>query len=275
MRAKGFIEGSLRGALALFQESIFAEYYASRRGLLQALDPRIKVATFLLFISLILFAKGFVTLLTLYILCLMLTAASRIDLWYFLKRTWVFVPLFSLFIAIPAIFNLVTPGDPLVAFNVFAWSVAITRQGLNGAAMFVLRVLTSVSFVILLGLTTRHFDLLKVLRIFGIPSVFVMTIGMCARYIYMFVETIENIHQAIKSRVGSRVHYKKGQRLVAWNIASLWNRSYQFNEAVYNAMRSRGYRGEPVTLDDFRVTFKDAIWLFFVAIFTAVMLYHW
>jgi cobalt/nickel transport system permease protein len=268
-----FIERSIRGALSFVKESIFADDYASKKGLLQSLDPRIKTLTFLLFIVQILLTKNLFILLCLYALCLLLALCSRINMGFFLKRTWIFIPLFSLFIAIPALFNVVTPGDPLVDFKIVGIKLIITRQGLFGALFFIMRVLTSVSFAVLLSITTKHFELLKVLRVFGIPQVFVMTLGMCYRYIYLFVEIIENVYLAIKSRVGTKVHYKRGQHIVAWNIAYLWNRSYQLNEAVYKAMLSRGYRGEPVIMDDFKMTAKDGWWLCFVVILSASMIY--
>ena len=49
---------------------------------------------------------------------------------------------------------------------------------------------------------------------------------------------------------------------MAWNIAHLWMRSYALNEQVYNAMVSRGFRGEPVTLDHFQTKPRDWFWLF-------------
>lgn len=268
-----FIERSIRGALAFLKESIFADDYASQKGLLQSLDPRIKTVTFLLFIIHILLTKNLFILLCLYVLCLLLTLWSKIKLGFFLKRTWIFIPLFSLLIAIPALFNIVSPGEPLITFKIAGLKLSITRQGLFGATLFLMRVLTSVSFVVLLSITTKHFELLKVLRVLRIPHVFVMTLGMCYRYIYLFVEIIENVYRAIKSRVGTKVHYKRGQHIVAWNIAYLWNRSYQLNEAVYKAMLSRGYRGEPVVMDDFKITAKDGLWLCLVAIISAAMIY--
>ncbi|MBI5872971.1 MAG: hypothetical protein HZB36_02370 [Candidatus Omnitrophica bacterium] len=93
-----------------------------------------------------------------------------------------------------------------------------------------------------------------------------MTLGISYRYIYLFVEMIENTYLAIKSRVGTRVHYKKGQHIVAWNIACLWARSYQINDEVYRAMLSRGYRGEPLILNDFKAKAKDWFWLLSVAV---------
>jgi len=273
IKNNNFIERSLVGALSFLKESVFAEEYASRKGLLQSLDPRIKTATFLLFIVQILLTKSIVILSGLYVFCLLLSGLSNIRLGFFLKRTWVFIPLFSLFIAVPALFNFITPGEALVTFNVAGITFTITRQGLAGASLFVMRVLTSVSFAILLSITTRHFELLKVLRIFKIPQVFVMTLGMCYRYIFLFVEIIEDTYLAIKSRVGARIHYKKGQHIVAWNIASLWARSYQLNEDVYKAMLSRGYQGEPLILEEFKIKARDWRWLFLVLIISTLLFY--
>lgn len=98
-----------------------------------------------------------------------------------------------------------------------------------------------------------------------------MTVGMCYRYVYLFVEIIENTYLAIKSRVGMRIHYKKGQHLVAWNIASLWQRSYHLNEDVYKAMLSRGYQGEPIVWNNFEIKVKDKVWLCSVIIIFAIL----
>ncbi len=261
------------GALSFLKESIFADAYALQKGLLQSLDPRVKAITFLIFVIQILLTKNLSILFCLYALCLLLTLCSKINVGFFLKRTWIFMPFFSLLIAIPALFNIVTPGEALITFNIAGLKLSVTRQGLSGALLFIMRVASSVSFVVLLSTTTRHFELLKVLRVFRIPQVFVMTLGICYRYIYLFVEIIENTYRAIKSRVGTKVHYKKGQHIVAWNIAYLWNRSYQLNEDVYKAMLSRGYSGEPVAMDDFKITVKDGFWFCFVVIICASMIY--
>ena len=110
---------------------------------------------------------------------------------FFLKADLGVCPLFSLFIAVPAIFSIFTPGEPLAVFKIAGFSLVITRQGLSGAGLFLARVVTSVSFAVLLSITTRHFALLKVLRVFKIPQVFVMTFGMCYRYIYLLLRLLK------------------------------------------------------------------------------------
>ena len=266
MKSNNFIQRSILGVLVFLKDSIFAQEYALQKGFLQSLDPRVKAATFLLFIIQVLLTRNIPTLLFRYALCLFLVLASSINLWFFLKRTWFFIPLFSLFIAIPALFNKFSPGEALVIWHVLGLELIITRPGLLGALIFVLRVVVSVSFIILLSITTRHFELLKVLRIFKVPQVFVMILGMCYRYVYLFIEIIQNTYLAIKSRVGTVIQYKKGQGIVAGNIVSLWNRSVQLNDEVYQAMLSRGYQGEALAWNDFRIKPKDWLWLFAVVL---------
>lgn len=240
------------GALSFLKESIFAEEYAQRLGFLQARGSRLKTISILLFLVSALFTREIIVLLIFYSLCLSLAFFSKVPLGFFLKRTWIFIPLFSLFIALPALFQFFTPGEPL-------WWI-ITKPGLSSAVLFVLRVVTCVSFVILLSLTTRHTELLRVLRIFGVPQIFVMTIGMCYRYIYLFIEIIEDTYRAMESRAGRHVSQKRGQEIVTWSMASLWQRSYQMNNEIYHAMLSRGFGGEPKVLDEFKTRPRDWAW---------------
>ena len=273
LKNTNFIERSIFKALSFFKESIFAEDYAAGNGFLQSIDPRIKTITFLLFLITVLLIRNILLLLILYLFCLLLTSFSKIRLRFFLKRTWFFMPIFSLFIALPALFSTFSPGEKLFDFRLLGIKLIITQPGFSGAILFVVRVITSVSFIILLGLVTRHTTLLRVLRIFRIPQVFVITLSMCYRYIYFFVEIVENTYLAIKSRVGGKVYYRKGQNIVALRIATLWQRSYRLNEEIYNAMLSRGYQGEPAVLDEFKNNVKDWLWLFFSIIISIFMVY--
>lgn len=263
-----FIEHSIKGVLTFFKDSVLSEEYASSGAFLQSIDPRVKVVTFLLLCACVLFTASLSRLFFLYAFCLLLASISRIDFGFFIKRTLVFVPLFSLFVAIPALFSFVSAGETLLTLHFFGLKLVITRPGLLSALVFLTRVTVSVSFVILLSLTTRHSALLRVLRIFKVPQVFVMVLGISYRYIYLFIETLEHTYQGIKSRTGGLINYKKGQSIVAWNIATLWQRSFKLNEDVYSAMLSRGYTGEPVLADEFKTSFKD--WLWCVLVITVI-----
>lgn len=269
---KNFIDKTITETLRFMKESVFADEIASRKGFFQVLDPRIKIITLFFVLVSMQFVSRIEPILFAYFFVLVLAKASGIGLGFFLKRTWIFIPFFSLVIAIPALFEGVSPGEPIVFLDFYFWKAAITRQGFRAAALFVGRVSTSVSIVILLSLTTRHFVLLKALRSFGVPDVFVMTLNICYRYIYLFLDVVEKVHLALKSRVGRVVGHRGGRRLAAWNIASLWHKSYCLNESVYQAMVSRGYRGRPLVWCDFKTRALDWFWLVFCAAFCALLL---
>lgn len=268
-----FIERSILSALAFLKDATLSEEYANRKGFLQSLDPRLKTISFLALLITTVSLKSPALIGPIYGLCLTLVFFSAIPIGFFLKRTLLFIPFFSLCIVLPNLFSIVTPGEPVWSFHVFGINAIITRQGLEGSILFVVRIATSVSLVVLLSLTTRHTALLKVLRVLGVPQIFVLTVSMCYRYLYLFATMVENIFTAIKSRVGVISHHREGQRLVAWNIANTWNRTTQMSEEVYMAMLSRGYTGEPRLLNEFHSTLKDWACLFCSLIICASLLY--
>ena len=258
-KTDGFLERTIMGTVSLLKETVSVEQVAGHKGFFQDRDPRFKcVATALLLLT-VLISKSVAELSVLYSILLFLVGVSSIGLLFFLERTLLFVPIFSLFIVVPAIFNVVTPGEPLVSFKLFAWTLSVTRQGIDSAIIFFLRVLDSVSIAVLLVLTTRQHVLLKTLRIFRVPQLFVMTMGMCYRYIFLFLDIIQRMFVAIKSRVGFVSSAKEGRRMVTSNMAGLWLRSYRLQSQVYDAMVARGYSGEVYVLDKFKAGAGDYI----------------
>jgi cobalt/nickel transport system permease protein len=255
--AKGFIERTIEGTVSLLRETISVENCAAKNGFLQRRDPRFKCLSAVLLLITVLMSKSVAELSVLYFLVLVLAGASSIGLWFFLERTVLFVPIFSFFIVVPAIFSIVTPGEPLLSFRMFSWTLSITRQGLDSAIIFFMRVLDSVSVSVLLVITTKQHVLLKVLRVFRVPQLFVMTMGMTYRYVFLFLDIIQNMFIAVKSRVGFISSAKAGRRVVAANMAGLWLRSYRMHSQVYDAMLSRGYAKEAYVLDEFKAEPMD------------------
>lgn len=255
--ASGFIEKTIAGIVSLIMNSIFNDEIAARKGFLQRSDPRYKCMSVALLLISVLFTRNRFELGLIYLVIIASVLFSSISVGYFLKRTLFFIPIFSFFIVVPAIFNVVTPGEPIVSFKLFIYNLSITRQGVDSSVIFLLRVLDSVSLSILLIVTTRHNVLLKVMRIFKVPQLFVMTMGMCYRYVFLFLDIIKNVFTAIKSRVGYISSTTTGRAVVTANMAGLWIRSYRLQTQVYDAMISRGYTGEPKVMDEFHSRFSD------------------
>lgn len=266
-KASGLIDRSLYSFIGLLKETVSNDEIASRDGFLQKRDPRLKCLSIVVLLISALSTRSTAVLCCIYLLTIATACFSAIHIGIFLKRTLFFVPLFSLFIVLPAIFNIVTPGEPIVAFKLWGLNLAITRQGIDSATIFFLRVLASVSLAIVLVLTTRHHVLLKVLRSFRVPQIFVMTMGMTYRYIYLLLDIAQNTFIAIKSRIGYIHSTRSGQKIVGANISGLWLKSYRLQTQVYSAMLSRGYTGEPRILDDFKAGSID----FIIVVFTVAL----
>ena len=256
-----FLEKTLRDIMRLIRETVADDEIAARPGILQGADPRFKLAAIGAVIAASVAAREPTLLALLWLVAFLAALASKIGARFFLARTVLFVPLFTAFLAIPAIFSVVTPGDELTAFSVRSLRLAITRQGLVSGELLTLRALCAVSFSVLLVLTTRRNALLASLRAFRVPQLFVMTMGMTLRYIHLLLDTAEKGFLAIQSRVGSVRGGKDGRRAVGWGAGNLWLKSYRLQGAVYDAMVSRGFSGEPVTLERFHARARDGILL--------------
>jgi len=260
-QTSGFIDKTIQATVSLLKETVSTEASAVKKGLVQKRDPRFKCMASALILVAIMLTKSIIVLCGFYVLILFTAAFSSLAISFFLKRTLLFVPLFSFCIIIPALFQIVTPGEPLVSFRILSVDICITRQGLLSATLVFMRVLCSVSLSVLVVLTTRHHVLLKVLRVFKVPQVFVMTMGMCYRYIFLFLDIIQKMFISIKSRVGFVSSVKTGRHIAAANMAGLWLQSYRMHSQVYDAMLSRGYTGDIRIMESFTATKTDFLFV--------------
>jgi cobalt/nickel transport system permease protein len=130
------------------------------------------------------------------------------------------------------------------------------------AAVLVLRVATSVSLAVLIVLTTRWAHILKALRVFAVPRIFVLTLEMAYRYIFLLIGIIQAEHLAKESRTIRPASLRAERHWATSRIGHLFLRSRQMGEEVYLAMLSRGYSGEAKLLNPFRLRAGDLIGVF-------------
>jgi cobalt/nickel transport system permease protein len=267
-----FLDKTLLAVARVAEQSLFSEAYARKRGLLQALDVRVKLITFLCILILISVLHAAHMIWFLYLFALILAASSRIPLGFFLTRVWLFVPLFTAAVVLPALLNIITPGDPLWVVmrleRTYAWGpytipaeVAVTRQGLGSGILLVSRVATSVSFGVLFTLTTKWAEVFAGLRSLFVPRVFVVTLGMTERYLFVYLRLIQDMYRARKSRTIRPLSAGNERNWTASRIGITFRRSIDMSSDVYNAMLSRGFHGEYRTLNRFHVRTVDYLWL--------------
>lgn len=232
------------GAFArLLADMLSNEQTASAPGLLQRIDPRLKVIGVIALVVLATLLRSIEALALFCAAGIVLAAMSGIPAAK-LARVWLIAPLFSAAILVPAALNVVTPGYPVLVLHASGPMLAVTDAGLVVAGRMILRVAVCVSLVLLLTATTRPEQLFKALRALGVPVVFVMLLGMMERYLWVLARAAEEIHLAKVSRSITRGSVREEQAWVAAGMGSLFRRTRKLGHEVYLAMISRGYTGE-------------------------------
>jgi cobalt/nickel transport system permease protein len=150
--------------------------------------------------------------------------------------------------------------------------ISITRQGLWGAITFVSRVTASVSFAVLFTLTTRWGEVFSGLRAFFVPRIFVMTLSMTERYLFVFLRLIQDMYRARKSRTIRPLSAAAERNWTASRIGITFKKSLDMGEDVYKAMLSRGFRGEFFALKRYHAATMDYIWLVTVLCFGGILI---
>src|SRR5262249_12139807 len=117
------------------------------------------------------------------------------------------------------------------------------------------------TFSISLILCTPWTHVMKALRIFRVPVVLVVILGMTHRFIFLFLETAKNIFDSRRSRLVGRLAPRERRRLASSAAGVLLIKSFHLSNEVYLAMRSRGFRGDVFTIDEFRMRIVDWVWL--------------
>jgi cobalt/nickel transport system permease protein len=279
-----FIDRTLQGVAGMLEEFIFSEDQSQKPGLLQGMDARVKLLGILLLVVCTSLLHSIPLIYGLYGLTLILAVLSRIEPAFFIKRVWFVLPFFVGLIALPATLNIFTPGE--TAVTIFSLEkdyrfgpyfipreIGMTRQGISAALLLVGRVATSMSLVVLLPLTTSWADLLKAVRSLGVPQIYVQTLGMALRYLFLLSQIIREVHIAKKSRTIRPQKTRTEQRWIARQVGTLFQRSMQLSAEVHRAMMARGYQGEVRILSVFRIRKRDYLWMAFCAGLSGILIY--
>jgi energy-coupling factor transporter transmembrane protein EcfT len=250
LKGDDFLTKSISGFSRVLESVVTTEDISRAYGLLQSLDPRVKLVSFLLFIVGVSLVHSLPVLGGIFVLIILLSLTSKISPGFFLKRVLIFVPIFTLVIAIPALF--LTHGQPLV--HIFG-KIVITRQGALSAGFLLLRVTDSLS----LGVR--------------MPALIVDILGMTYRYMFLLLHSANAMFLARRSRVIGSFSGSENRRWLGRALATTMVKSQKLSEDVYLAMLARGYQGEIRILQDFRLQRRDFLWIAFSLI--AIVILFW
>lgn len=243
------VASTLKGLSRALSQTLISERTASQNGVMQSLDPRIRVLGTLLLVTAVVLVHKIVLLLALFAGATILAIASAISVRTLTLRVWLIVLAFTGVIALPALF--LAPGEPMSAVS------PITRQGLHTAVLLIVRAETAVTFTTVLVLTTAWGQILKALRSLGMPKEVAMMLAMAHRYIFLLAETATQMFESRESRRVGVLPGSEQRRLIAQTAGVLMSKSMDLSQDVFLAMQSRGYRGEVIILTEQRLQFVD------------------
>jgi len=227
----------------------FLDPYQDGRSLIHRMDARVKLVLVVAFIL--------TTALTppgawpVYILLAALAFAvellSELGLGFYLKRALLALPF--VLAALPVLFTV--PGPALVHLP---FGLAISEPGLARFISVALKSWISVQMAVMLASTTPFPEILAAMRALRLPKLLVAIIGLMWRYLFVMVDEAMRMMRARQARSGE-MHAAPGgngaggsvmwrARVTGGMAGSLFLRSLERSDRIYNAMLSRGYDGE-------------------------------
>ncbi|MDR3686206.1 MAG: energy-coupling factor transporter transmembrane component T [Coriobacteriia bacterium] len=255
----------INGAIAELFEN---EELARKPGLLQRLDPRVRLGTVLLLAVTVSFLHSIPAIVVVIVATAALAAASFVSPIAFSRRVWATAGFFAVMLSAPAITGWISPGPALLGHG----AASITMPGVLVAARLILRVIAGAGIGLLVVWTTRWSDLLGALTALKMPDVIVATLAMTQQQIVSLMRTVENIHLARESRMLSAGTATDNREWVIDRMAFTASKSFKTADDVYDAMLARGFSGHWPTLRRLRMTWRDAAWAVGLLVFCALTL---
>jgi len=263
----------------MIDELFFIEKSAYRKSLIHTLDARVKLlVTVALIIAIVslpyspsVFMVGGIFLFYLAFLWTISTLSPVI----FLKRLGTIMP-FGLCIIL---FQVFLTNRYYTTFHVIAHlplGIHVYAESIEFATILFLKFVVCISALVLLSSTTRLQDMLEGGNQLGLPTDFILALGMMIRYLFVFGYIYRKILETFKAKCfdpfDRSLSYRYRLKQIGYTIGTLFIRSYEQGERTYVAMLCRGYgrdshiyrRQLPLALKDW--SFLGISLLFIIAI---------
>jgi cobalt/nickel transport system permease protein len=251
--SRHFVESTLRGFSRALGKALASEQTATKSGLLQSLDPRARIIAIFVLVLTVTLCRKIEVVAALFFATILIALFSRIAIGTLLKRVWLIVFGFTGLIAFPALF--ITPGHAIGAVG----PLTITAQGARTAAMLILRVETAVTLTTALVLSTPWTQILRGLRSLWIPAEVISMLAMTHRYIFLLIETANQMFESRQSRMVGVLSGTEQRRMAGRTAGVLLSKSMDLSGDLYMAMQSRGFAGEIRLLNDPQIRAIDVI----------------
>ncbi|MGB9814990.1 MAG: cobalt ECF transporter T component CbiQ [Thermoplasmata archaeon] len=270
-----YLEKTLEDLSDYFRSVYFSGDFSSRNGLVQRANPDVALIILISFIVLAVIISDIYFIAFLYLISILFIILSGIDMKFYL-RSIVFIPLFTAIIALPYIFYPFSQPPFLYSMDLLGFRTGITYSGLNFSLLLFLRVITAVSFMIVITYGIGFRRLLGAMKSLGFPDVLINMLSFTYRYIFLIVS---QVHDMLLSRKSKMCHAdrKIANRWQSYLLGHIFYRSHFMGENMYYCMVSRGYDGEnPGMKKRNNLTYIDlSLIMIFILVVTTRVIIWW
>jgi cobalt/nickel transport system permease protein len=219
---------------------------------IHGIDPRVKVLVTIAFIisNALLPDGAWIAFALAWIFILIANVFSQLGIGFTFRRSFIALP-FAL-AAITVLFSI--PGQAVSSFHFLMWNFTISDAGLLRFVSIVIRSWLSVQMAILLVAVTEFPKIVHALNHLRVPTIITVIISFLYRYLFVLADEVLRLLRARQARSAAVAGISAGgsvmwrARIAGHMAGQLFLRSYERSDRIYNAMLSRGYKGELMTI---------------------------
>lgn len=214
---------------------------ASKDSPIHNLDGRIKLISAILIIVIAAFSNNLIIPIVLEIFLLIVIAIAKLSYINSFKRVAMLLPFGGVIIIFQPFIH---PGNVLWSYS---W-ITVTDVGLNWAILLLVRIIVSLTSIVILSSTSPMQQIVASFRRLKMPKDLAMILSIMVRFLFVFIDELAAIRRSQKSR-NFHIHskltpYKWRVKQVGYTVAMMFVKSYEQGERVYKSMISRGFSDE-------------------------------
>ena len=164
----------------------------------------------------------------------------------FLPGWKIFFKRFIKIIPVPVMLSLFVPfsgkGDPLYKISWRIISLTITDTGMLNFYSIIIKSFLSIAVITAMVSSSKEREIFYSLRKFRLPGIFVMTMFLMYRYIFLFRDELNTGRKAINARIFKKTYFSYNRK-VSYLVGNIFLRTFDRAENIYKAMAARGFDG--------------------------------
>ena len=221
---------------------------ASKNSPIHNLEGRIKLISTIFIILVCVISKEIFIPIILEIFLLIILKIADLSYWDSAKRLLMLLPFGG---AIIIFQPFIQPGNIIWSYS---W-LHITDFGLNWAILLLVRMIVSLTAIIIYSSTTPLQEMASSFRKLKMPRDLAMILSIMVRFLFLFVDELAAIRKSQKSRnfnIHSNTPYKWRVKQVGYTIGMMFLKAYEQGERVHKSMVSRGFSDASEMFDEKR-----------------------